>query len=288
MLYIREKSFCDQLAQLMKTRPETFHGFELEYIVNGQRSFRRRVEITGDSITGGATYARLASMNAGSMTRYLNYEDVMQMVSESTHNVLVSVISDHGYVDTGDDISVSRLLEYELTREEISSRQLSPDKWESVFWDPLWARPDKLTSYLNEALSNDEHDNSTFLLSEASSSQVNLLILGALSFNDFNLYLLYYVISELMQATSSEDLNVGGAPGGALGFVKAFVEEDGSSSNQLKVNKTKMLKANSDKLQHIQWTGEVFRVKPLKLFRLNLARYQSRRKIAIANLQVHR
>ncbi len=44
----------------------------------------------------------------------------------------------------------------------------------------------------------------------------------------------------------------------------------------------------ADDHRHVEWTGEVFRVKPMKLYRLNLSSYNSRSNIAVANLQVHR
>ncbi len=105
-------------------------------------------------------------------TRYLSAEDMKNMVYESTRNVVASVVSDSDYLDAGDDVSVSRLIEQELTREEVSSRQLRPHMWESVFWDPSWARPDKLTSYLNKALEQDANDTSSFVMTAQANSQV--------------------------------------------------------------------------------------------------------------------
>ena len=49
-----------------------------------------------------------------------------------------------------------------------------------------------------------------------------------------------------------------------------------------------LLRALSDQERHVEWTGEVFRIKPMKLYRLNLSSYRSRSNIAVANLQVHR
>ncbi len=48
----------------MRERPNIFHGFELEYIINGQRSARRQVRITGENVMGGALYTQLANMPA--------------------------------------------------------------------------------------------------------------------------------------------------------------------------------------------------------------------------------
>ncbi len=54
------------------------------------------------------------------------------------------------------------------------------------------------------------------------------------------------------------------------------------------MNRTALLKALSEDHGAVQWTGETFRVRPTKLYRLNLSSLRSRRDIAVANLQVHR
>ncbi len=104
--------------------------------------------------------------------RYLNYEDLKRLVYESTFDLVASVTSDSDYVSTGDDVSVSALIERELAREEASTEDLTPLMWDSVFWDPAWARPDRITSYLNRSLRRDLADNDTFVLSEQDEHQV--------------------------------------------------------------------------------------------------------------------
>ena len=168
------EAICNGLTKAMHESSGIFHGLELEYIINGQRSARRQVEITGQSIMGGQLYANLRNMpnapNGGE--RFLSSEDVKSMVYESTKRVVASVVSDSDYVDASDDVSVSDLIKRELTRDEVQSQRLSPHMWDSVFWDPLWARPDKLTSYLNAILTKDTVGNDTFILTDRENAQV--------------------------------------------------------------------------------------------------------------------
>ncbi len=70
--------------------------------------------------------------------------------------------------------------------------------------------------------------------------------------------------------------------------MQSHVTEEGAGSSQHRVSKANLLKALSDRHQHVEWTGEVFRVKPMKLYRLNLSQFRSRSNIAVANLQIHR
>ncbi len=159
----------------MLEHPGSFHGLTMEYIINGQRSARRQVQITGQNVMSGKLYASLANMPGAARStdvRHLSSEDLKKLVYESTQSVVALVVSDSDYVDTGDEVSVSNLLERELARQEVSSRQLRPRMWESVYWDPSWARPDKLTSYMNRALTKDATDNSSFVLSESARAQV--------------------------------------------------------------------------------------------------------------------
>ncbi len=171
----RDEAVCKSLAEAMRNQPEIFNGLELEYIINGQRSSRRQVQVTGSDIRRSMLYGKLVNMpsTTSSTTRYLNSDDVKQLTYESTRNVLASVVSDSDYVSTGDDVSVSSLIERELTRLPVSSALLEGQvSWDAVYWDPLWARPDMLTSYLNKVVVKDEQDNSSLILTEESRSQV--------------------------------------------------------------------------------------------------------------------
>ncbi len=177
MVCSRTQAVCDSLAETMRQHPRSFYGFTMEYIINGQRSARRQVQITGESVTSGRLFAQLENMPgapAADGTRYLNSEDLNKVVHETTMNVVASVVSDSDYVDTGDDVSISSLVERELKRQQVSSQQLDPHMWDSVFWNPAWARPDKLTSFLNEVLTKDATGNDTFTLTEQSRTQVRV------------------------------------------------------------------------------------------------------------------
>ncbi len=173
---LREESTCHGLAEAMREHPETFNGFEIEYIINGQRSARRQVRITGDNVMSGKLHSQLVNMPAArGGVRYLSSDDINTMIYESMLNVVGSVVSDSDYVDTGDDVSVTNLISRELTREQVASTELRPKMWESVFWNPAFARPDRLTHSLNKMLSTDSMDNSSLIFTEQSSSQVSIL-----------------------------------------------------------------------------------------------------------------
>ncbi len=90
-----------------------------------------------------------------------------------------------------------------------------------------------------------------------------------------------------MQNSSSSDENEKGESN-VSGLLRAHVVESGSGSSLKKVNKEGVLRTLSEGHRHVEWTGEVFRAKPMVLFRVNLSSFRSRSNIAVANLQVHR
>jgi hypothetical protein len=57
---------------------------------------------------------------------------------------------------------------------------------------------------------------------------------------------------------------------------------------QSKVQKEDVINTLRERHANIEWTGEVFRVKPMKLFRLNLSTLSASTNIATANIQVRR
>ncbi len=241
----------------MKESPDMFHALELEYIINGQRSSRRRVAVTGSSLTAGRLFTRLQNMpetGDDNAVRFVTSSDLKTVAAETTSKVVASVTTDSDYIDTGDDVSVFNLLERVLGRQEVSTANFQPHMWNSVFWDPSWARPDKIASYLNKALSKDATDSRNFILTEEAES-------------------------------SSKQGSAGGS------FLKIFsVKGSGGSENnqQRKVQKEDVLNVLRERHTHVEWTGDVFRVKPMKLFRLNLSALNTSTSIAVANLQVHR
>ncbi len=244
------------MATAMHDTPYIFHGLHLEYIINGHQSARRKVSITGSSISNGRLFTQLENMPEleGNNVRYLSSVDMTRMVSESTLNILASVTTDSNYVDTGDEVSVNNLLERILKRDEVSSANFEEKKWDSVFWDPTFARPDKITDYLNQALSWNESDSEYFHTTDVARSSSKT---GGGHFELFQLFRL-------------------GGGGGSESTTHERVEVN-EIINTLQVEDTQ-----------VEWTGEIFKVKPMQLYRINLATLKSSTSLAVASVQVHR
>ena len=240
----------------MKCTPDMFLGLHLEYIINGQSHARRNVQITGSSISSGKLFTKLENMPNldEDGVRFLSSVDMKKIVSESAVNILASVTRDSNYVDTGDEVSISNLIERILTRDEESAANFEPHKWDSVFWNPTWARPDKTKSYLNEALVKSQNDSEYLLTTDVARESSSK---GNANFELFKVFKL-------------------GGGGGSSSNVKE------------KVSITDIQKILEEKETKVQWTGEAFEVKPMKLFRVNLAELKTSASFAVASVQVHK
>ena len=99
----------------MKCTPYMFLGLHLEYIINGQSPARRNIQITGSSISSGKLFTKLENMRNldENGTRFLSSEDMKKIASESTFSLLASVTRDSNYVDTGDEVSISNLINFQ-------------------------------------------------------------------------------------------------------------------------------------------------------------------------------
>ncbi len=86
------------------------------------------------------------------------------MAQQVTSNVLVTEISDEGYVPAEDELNLQQVILGQLKANRLSSSQfLSQDQWHSVFWDPNFARPDIIVDLLkNTAVQNVGMDRSSW------------------------------------------------------------------------------------------------------------------------------
>ena len=248
----------------MKAAPDTFIGLHLEYIINGHSSARRRVEITGSSISNGKLFAQLENMPGldPNGVRYLSADDVKLMASKSALDVLASVTTDSNYVDTGDEVSVTALIERLLSRDEESSAEFEPREWDSAFWNPTFERPDKITKWFNEALEKRSDDSEYFYTTDAAKE---LFSKGSTKFG--------------------ANVNVFELFGGGGDY-----SESGETNQEIKekIEIQEVLKTIEEERLETQWTGEKFEVKPMKMYRLNLPTLKTATSIAVARIQVHK
>ncbi len=130
---------------------------------------------------------------------------------------------------------------------------MTPQMWKSTFWQQEFARPDKLTSFLNKVIIKDQGKNRTVHVND----------------------------QELANSASTEGkFSVGKLFGGGGKLSGDHKKKTHVSDDQLK----QWLKE-----QHydVEWTGELFKVKPVDLYRLNMQQLGQKQNIATTYVQVH-
>ncbi|XP_075261185.1 uncharacterized protein LOC142352915 [Convolutriloba macropyga] len=151
---------CKLLADEMKNNPDAFRPIDVQYVVNGQKSSRRKITITGEQISQGNLFTRLENLNGGrGEERFLKSADVKILTEETMSSVRASIVTDSGYVESKDEVSLKDLLNKELEKQKTSSANFDQTQWNSTFWDPGYARPDKVTRTLNKYVNVDKEDN---------------------------------------------------------------------------------------------------------------------------------
>ena len=233
----KNEDACAYFVKVLKEDPKVFEMFELQYVTRGQKSSRREINIDGSHVKSGKLFTNLTNMNitADDGTRYLSSKDVKEMTQETVQNVLATVTVEAGYISTGDEISVASLLERLFRKTQVDSASFDARKWESTFWRNDMSRPDKVTSFLNNNYGKEMRR-----------------------------------LSEEKSLKSSEGTHFGGGVGFSYGPVGV------SASGMVSIDKKhaeyskELQESVNEHESKLQWTGEKFTVKPMKLSRINV------------------
>ncbi len=125
--------------------------------------------------------------------------------------------------------------------------------WESTFWQEDYARPDKLTKFFNKVMTKDKGEQHTVHVNEG-------------------------------------ELKAAGATSGKFNVLKLFGGDASVSGDYMKkghVTEDVLRSWLKEHLYEVEWTGEVFKVKPVDLYRLNTQQLAQKQNLATTHVQVH-
>ncbi len=151
-LVCNNSTLCkDTIVDVLKESPGLLAGLELEYVISAKRTSTKTVTISGNSFMSSNLFAEMKAMPGatGSM-RYLTSSDANLVADEVASNIVASVVRDYDYEASVDSVSVTDLVLDLLTQQKVSTERFNDAKWNSVYWDPIFLRPDKVTSALND------------------------------------------------------------------------------------------------------------------------------------------
>ena len=136
---------CRDLEYSLTHFPDIFDMFELEYVAVGQKESAKTIRVEGKHISKGSFFSNLkqfADNSKGDL--YINSKDVVKLSNEIVSSVMVDSVTDSTYIATGDELNVNEAIRNTLQSQRDSTQDFNEIRWESVFWDPLSARPDKI------------------------------------------------------------------------------------------------------------------------------------------------
>ena len=175
-----------------------------------------------------------------------------QLTAESVSVASASVRVDANYqYSEGDTVQLTESLEKVLTKNKVKSDQFESIKWDSVFWNDDWSRPDKITQELNTIYSLDkDHKDHLKVDEDAYSAYVK---------------------------TSA---------GGSFAGFSASMEAETGASYETKTTVQDVVDTLEENNLNSEWDGEKFVEKPLDLYRMNLNDYKTTSTIEALDVQV--
>jgi hypothetical protein len=96
--------------------------------------------------------AALKNMDVQSPERLLTSDDANQLTMQIMDNIVASQVVDGEYVPDTDQLALKDIVNNALQLQNADVANFSQIVWGSVYWDPVYTRPDKITSYLNKVL----------------------------------------------------------------------------------------------------------------------------------------
>ena len=226
---------CEKTTSIMRAHPEFFSGFRMQFKKQAKDTFSA-ITITANAISSGKFISHLHQQFPDKKEIYLTAEGEQQLLSEIVNNVVVRIIGDDALINP-----TSGIYE-ELQKRLIDSTRIynavNASMWNSVFWEKDSYRPDRISEELNEIYDKADKDKKE-------------------------------AIKEAV--ASSHDTSVK-AEVDYIGIVG--VKAGGSHKNSQNTDKSK------EEAQHfineararVEWKGERFVPKPIKLSKVNLAK----------------
>jgi len=164
-------------------------------------------------------------------------------------NVIASQMTDGEYVPDADQLTLKDIVTSSLQLVNANTGNFSAKSWESVYWDPVFARPDRVSSYLNKVLSI---------------NQGNRTVSKSSSYSDKD--------DESANIGIKDIFTFGGSSG----------SQSSSSASFSKLHEW-LLQHNYD----VEIQGEIFVPKSLSLKRLNLGILTHQQTIYTKSVQMH-
>jgi len=167
---------CQLLANTIQTTPDQFaDSLQLQFTVSAAKIDSKLVTVKSDHVVSSQLAAALKNLpSTDGPNRYLTSSDYNRMLWQIANEVVASEVTSGDYVDADDELSLKDVIAQMFDTQKQNTAQFDDKMWNSVFWDPMDERPDKITNELNKYIKFNQTDHRAYLdKKEASSTSVS-------------------------------------------------------------------------------------------------------------------
>ncbi|CAF3856951.1 unnamed protein product [Rotaria sp. Silwood1] len=163
IIYTSNMSICENLKDSIISRCH-LSNFEVHYLLHGQQTAARKLEITTEDVTRTLMYNQIQSQFSSNHqgTVALTSNDYKNLLSETMDQITMNLQVEEGFGGIQDPVTVDRLLDRQLQYKQVKLERINDHLWESLYWTPELTRPDRLSKVLNKVIKKDDTDSNKF------------------------------------------------------------------------------------------------------------------------------
>lgn len=143
-------SKCEELEYEMRSSPENFDHFRLQFSMASQTSERQDTTIRIENIVEGQLVSNLIQRYPEAKEVLLTAKDEKRLLAESTFNIIIESFDDSVILNPNSEKNINDILKDLLITSRVTISNQSSHMWESVFWNDDNYRPDKSSRVWNE------------------------------------------------------------------------------------------------------------------------------------------
>ena len=148
----KNENSCKHLETILKINTNQEELFDLEFSAPELKKSRQKISITEKMFESCEIVKELKRLrNAQQNIRFLALKDIKRFSSEIILTIFRNNVFD-GSTTSNDHIKVREIFEENLKQDPVTSETFDNQEWNSVYWQPSWSRPDKLTRAINEKI----------------------------------------------------------------------------------------------------------------------------------------
>lgn len=227
-----QQNDCNQLEVIMHENPTKLGHLKLQFGLSSQTTQAKQIDVLIESIVSGQMVIKLLQRSVGKKEALLTDEDLSQLLSEMTTNVIMEAFDELDVVAPNSQLQIHKTLEDLIVTSKTTITNKQEKIWEWLFWMDDNYRPDKSAKKLKEIYDKQEKLEQK-KMSDAYKNINSASIGGNVAGGDFGA-----LIDLTREGISKEDID-------------------------------KLYQKSKD---YIEWDGQTFVPKPMSLSRINLGK----------------